>query len=161
MSIALSAEEALRRVARRFDGVVEMERWGERSLFYNPDFLLPHGVYFVTIKEHDGPNDKASRLDRDGVYRVSLGIGRTMYTDHFGPTPTRPSKGQIVDTGHDFTALDTLTPHPVYGWMGWVCVLSPTAETLSEMGTLIAEAHRLAVDKFDKRLRKSKRDSKL
>lgn len=26
---------------------------------------------------------------------------------------------------YDFTALDTLMPHPVYGSLWWVCVLNP------------------------------------
>ena len=42
--------------------------YGERSFFYNPGHLLPSGTYFLTIKTHDGPNDKASQLDRENVF---------------------------------------------------------------------------------------------
>jgi hypothetical protein len=117
-------------------------------------------VYFVTVKEHDGPNDRASRLDRHGVFRVSVGAGRDMYEDRFGPTPPRPPKGGIVETGHDFTELDTLTPHPVYAWMGWVCLLNPTLDSLAELRPFIVEAHRLAVRKFGQRLRQAERGAR-
>jgi len=58
-----------------------------------------------------------------------------------------------VNTGHDFAALDVLTPHPVYAWMGWVQILSPTASRYAQVRPLIEEAHRLAVAKFAARQR--------
>lgn len=36
--------------------------WGETSFFYNPHRKLPRGIYFATIKEKNGPNDRASDL---------------------------------------------------------------------------------------------------
>ena len=50
-------------------------------------------------------------------------------------------------------SLDALTPHPVYAWMGWVQILSPTASAYAETRPLIEEAHRLAVAKFAARRR--------
>jgi len=61
-------------ICRRFDGVVPRASWGETALSYNPDHLLAHGVYFCTLKQHDGDNDKASVLDREGVFRVAIGL---------------------------------------------------------------------------------------
>ena len=55
------------------EGVVLRESWGERGIYYNPGETLPRGVYILTIKEKDGENDRASQLDREGVYRVNLG----------------------------------------------------------------------------------------
>ena len=55
-----------------FDDVVPKSSWGETALFYNPGRTLPNGVYFSTIKERDGKNDRASLLTRDGVFRVSI-----------------------------------------------------------------------------------------
>jgi hypothetical protein len=54
------------------------------EFFYNPDNSLPKGIYFATIKESDGPNDKASNLDREGVFRLSIGIGKKNYQSLFG-----------------------------------------------------------------------------
>ena len=94
-------------------------------------------------------------LTRDGVFRFSIGVSPASYVERFGPRPARPAKGGVVSTGHDFAALDVLTPHPVYAWMGWVQILSPTASSYAEVRPLIEEAHRLAVAKFDGRQRRS------
>ncbi len=77
-------------------------------------------MYFCTIEERDGENDRASVLMRDGVFRVSIGVSSATNVERFGPRPARPAKGGVVNTGHDFAALDVLTPHPVYAWMSWV-----------------------------------------
>jgi hypothetical protein len=149
----MSPEAIVEDVTTSFAGVVAKASWGETALFYNPGGRLPNGVYFCTLKAGDGANDRASRLDRDGVFRLSIGVSTETYALRFGPRPARPAKGGVVNTGQDFAALDVLTPHPVYAWMGWVQVLSPTASSYPEIRTLIAEAHALAAARFDTRLR--------
>lgn len=144
----MKPDSIIQAVTDRFPGVVPKASWGETSLFYNPGRVLPNGVYFCTIKQHDGPNDTASRLDRPGVFRVAIGLPVPTYVRLFGPRPPRPPKGGTVATGHDFTALDTLMPHPVYAWMGWAQILSPSREQFDAIIPLIAEAHAAAVAKF-------------
>jgi hypothetical protein len=124
--------------------------WGETSFFYNPGRKLPRGIYFSTVKDKDGDNDRASGLNRADVYRLNIGISKPTYRSLFGAAPARPAAGGVVDTGHDFTLLDQLTPHPVYGWMSWVSVLNPSAATFEAVKPLLAEAHGLAVAKFAK-----------
>jgi len=153
MDHPLDANAILTELTQRYADVVRKEKWGESSLFYNPGGLLPHGVYFCTIKHHDGPNDKASQLDRPGVYRLSIGAGRQAYEQRFGTPPPRPAQGGVVKTGHDFTAFDQITPHPVYGWMSWVAVLNPKRKTLETLRPDLDAAYRLAVGKFEKRRR--------
>jgi len=135
-----------------FPGIVPVAAWGETSFFYNPGRALPRGVYFTTIKDKDGENDRASRLDRPSVFRLNVGVSKSTYISLFGPPPPRPSAGGVVDTGHDFTALDTFLPHPVYAWMAWVCVLNPSPATFERIKPLLAEAHGLAAAKFCKRV---------
>ena len=108
----------------------------------------------MTVKERDGANDKASQLDREGVFRLNLGVGKEKYRELFGPTPARPPKGGVVDTGHDFTALDRLTPHPIYAWMGWVSMLSPTEASFKSLLPLLDVAYRRAQNAFEKRVAK-------
>lgn len=141
-------------ITENFTGIVPKASWGETSLFYNPNNALPNGVYFCTIKEKNGDNDKASDLEREGVFRVSLGVGSDAYVELFGEKPKRPAKGGIVDTGHDFTAVDELMPHPIYGWMSWIQVLSPSEKTFADMQPMIQTAYDLAVAKFDKKVDK-------
>ncbi|MEM7271389.1 MAG: DUF6194 family protein, partial [Pseudomonadota bacterium] len=77
----------------RYDDFTRKEAWGERTWFVNPGRVLPSGVYFLTIKETDGPNDRASRLDREGVWRLNIGLPRPVFEARFGSPPTRPAKG--------------------------------------------------------------------
>ena len=142
-------------VRTSFEGVVTKPSWGETALFYNPGRRLPNGVYFCTFKDRDGAHDRASALARPGVFRVSIGVLPETYVKLFGPRYARPPKGGIVDTGHDFAALDVLTPHPVYAWMGWIQILSPTQTSYVQVRPLIEEAHLIAIAKFDARCRKS------
>ncbi len=125
------------KIWNKLSGVVPKSSWGETSLFYNPGKLLPNGVYFCTIKEKNGDNDKSSELDRDSVFRVSIGAGKANYEKNFGIKPKRPEKGGIVNTCHDFTKLDELMPHPIYAWMSWVQILSPSKSSFDSILSLI------------------------
>ena len=147
----MDAETLLDRVRAQYDGLVTHETWGERALFYNPDRDLPRGTYLLTLKERDSDNDRASNLDRPGVYRVNVGLPGRAYRERFGDPPPRPSKGGVVDTGHDFAALDQLLPHPVYAWAGWVCVLSPSDETVESLWPLVDAAYERAVAAYETR----------
>lgn len=150
----MTPDEVTGALVAAYPGLVPKETWGETSLFYNPGRALASGAYFATIKGHDGENDRASALDRDGVFRFSFGLAPATYKTLFGPRPPRPAKGQAVSTGHDFTALDKLSPHPVYAWMGWVQILCPTEQSWAELKPLLDGAHAKAKAAFDKRARR-------
>jgi hypothetical protein len=147
----MDADTLLELVRGRYDGLVDHDTWGERALFYNPGGDLPRGTYFLTVKERDSDNDRASDLDRPGVYRVTLGLSKTTYCERFGTPPSRPGAGGVVDTGHDFTVLDELLPHPTYAWAGWVCVLAPSRETVETLWPLVDEAYERALATFGRR----------
>lgn len=105
----------------------------------------------LTFKEKDGPNDKASNVNRDGIYRLNLGISRETFSEMFGGIPKRPAAGKVVRTGHDFTKLDRVTPHPVYGWMSWIAVLNPSKETFEKLKPLTIEGVELAISKYKRK----------
>ena len=147
----ISINEIIAYVTGEYSGIILSRHWGERGLFYNPEGKLPKGVYILTFKEKDGPNDKASNVNRSGVYRLNLGISKQSFSELFGEIPKRPSAGKIVDTGHDFEILDQIMPHPVYGWSSWVCVLNPGKETFDKLKILIHEAVESAKCKYAKR----------
>lgn len=69
------------------DGTVSVDSYGERALYYNPCGKLKRGIYILTIKEKDGPNDKSSRLDRDKIFRLSIGVRRSTFVRLFGSLP--------------------------------------------------------------------------
>jgi hypothetical protein len=121
---------------------------GDTFFMYDPDRKLdPKQRFpFATIVTKDyGDFDCASNLNRPGVFRLNIGVSRDTYRSLFGPQPSPPAAGGVVDTGHDFTALDRLLPHPVYAPQSWVCVLNPSAETFETVQPLLAEAYERAV----------------
>jgi Family of unknown function (DUF6194) len=89
---------------------------------------------FATIVKRDQPGDESSRLDRDGVFRLNLGIGRQALRERF-----------TDGADHDPAALDRLFPHPVYAGHGFVSVLNPDT-TEDEVRALVLAAHSRAGD---------------
>ncbi|HLH25188.1 MAG TPA: DUF6194 family protein [Chloroflexota bacterium] len=121
---------------------------GDTFFMYDPDQRLDpkHRFPFATIVTKDyGDFDCASNLNRPGVFRLNVGVSRDTYRSLFGPPPAPPGAGVPVSTGHDFTTLDQLLPHPVYAPQSWVCVLNPSAETFESVQPLLAEAYQRAV----------------
>jgi hypothetical protein len=124
-----------------FAGVEMATALGYTFFFYGPDRKLP----FATLATQDNDYDRASHLDRPGVFRLNIGVERDTYRSLFGPQPSAPGAAGVVDTGHDFTVLDRLLPHPVYAPQSWVCVLNPSAETFQTVRPLLTEAYEKAV----------------
>ncbi len=134
-----------------FQNLVVIPSWGETSFFYNPHHLSPRGTYFCTIKDHDGENDKASALHRTDVFRFNFGIPKSIFLELFGNIPKRPSKGGIISGPYDFTQLDILYPHPIYGWMYWVAILNPSENTFMQIKDLLLESYQLVLQKHLKK----------
>lgn len=63
----INPDDILRYCSDNFDGIIEVNSWGERGIFYNPGGVLKRGVYGLTVKEKDGENDRTSILDRESV----------------------------------------------------------------------------------------------
>ncbi len=139
----------------RYDDTVSVETWGETAIFINPGRVLPKGVYFATLKDHDGANDRASGLDRPAVFRLSFGVPCSEYVARFGPRPPRPGKGGVVEGDWDFKDFEKLQPHPVYGWMGWVAILNPSRSSLDRLVPLLDASHLKARRSLSKRLQAS------
>lgn len=147
----MTPDDILNYCLENLDGVVEINSWGERGIFYNPGRVLKRGVYVLTVKEKDGNNDRSSQLNRNGTFRVNLGLRKPTFQKLFGELPKRPAKGSVVGMSYDFTNTDTIMPHPVYAWIGWICVLNPTIETFESLKTYIQESYEFAKEKFSKR----------
>ncbi len=137
----------------QFKGLKIFETYGETSFFYNPDDMLKRGIYFCTLKEKDGPNDKASNLNRDHTFRINFGLPKPIFLELFQTLPKRPEQGCMIDDDYDFEALDTLTPHPVYGWMAWVCILTPSQQTWDDLKPLLTQSYDLCRIKYAKRIK--------
>jgi Family of unknown function (DUF6194) len=150
--MAPSVEEIASEILAMDSGIVFSSNWGERALFYNPNWALKKGIYVATFKERDGANDRSSFLDKGRRFRFNVGLTKASYITFFGPPPKRPDAGQTVDTGHDFTLCDTILPHPIYAWMSWIAVINPTRATMAVLEPLLLESIQLAHVKFAKRV---------
>src|SRR5262249_7135413 len=118
---------------------------------YDPDRSLEpkHRFPFATIVTKDyGEFDRASNLNREGVFRLNIGVSKDTFCSLFGPEPSAPGTSGVADTGCDFTTLDQILPHPAYAPQSWVCVLNPSDATFQAVRPLLAEAYDLAVQRY-------------
>jgi len=143
-------------IEKTFADVHPLDSWGEKSFFLNPQKQLKRGTYFATLKEKDGENDKASFLNRNGIFRLNMGVTKDCYLSLFSHSPKRPAKGGIIEGDYDFTQTDIILPHPVYGWMSWLSVLNPSEKTFEQCKDLLAIAYDKAHHATQKKLAKEK-----
>ena len=127
-------------ITSTFEGVETAVNLGYTFFFYRDDHQ--HG--FATIASQGNQYEAVSRLDRPGVYRLSLGVGRATFDALFGP-------GKVDATAYDYTALDVLLPHPDYAAAHFLCVLSPSQATFERLRPLLAEAYDLAKARYARR----------
>jgi hypothetical protein len=123
--------------------------WGDTFFIYDPnrDLDETRRFPFATIVTKDyGEFDNASSLDRPGVFRLNIGVGKETFAKLFGD-----------GDDHDLTALDTLMPHPVYARNHSVSVLNPSEATFDSLRPLLREAYDIAVKRAQPRSRRSKR----
>lgn len=140
--IPMDEEIVSRFICEGFPGVETTIAYGYTFYFYGAGRKHP----FATLAHEDNPYDNASQLDRPGVYRLNIGVSREAYRSLFGSHPLAPGASGVVETGHDFTVLDQILPHPVYAPQSWVCVLCPSETTFeSQVKPLLEEAYKMAV----------------
>ena len=134
-------------IASKENGAPEVA-WGDSFFFYDPDNAIPEDrrLPFATIVINDYPGfDTASNLNRPGVFRLNLAIGRDRFSELFGLSPAEFAK---QPNEFDFTALDRIIPHPVYAKQGWISVLVPGAGTEDQVGQLILQAYERARGRY-------------
>jgi hypothetical protein len=137
----VDVDELTRHITDTFAGVRVAEHRGDLFFLYDPDGDLPpqRQLPFVTIVTGDH-YDTASELDRDGAYRVNIGLTRAGYAELI-----------TESTVDSHTARDTLLPHPEYAGQHWVCVVNPGPRTADTVRRLIADAYEFAARKHTNR----------
>ena len=114
---------------------------GDSFFYYAPhqDLDMQRQLPFATIVTKDyGDFDSSSHLDRQGVYRLNIGVSRDTFRTLFGygPGEDTPQSGD-----YDYAALDQLMPHPVYAPQSYACVLNPGQQTFEAVKPLLAKAY--------------------
>lgn len=139
-------------VVSRLKGVTELHvangsdapesNWGNYFFYVADEQYRP----FATVVIRDMPGfDEASRLDRPDVVRLNLHVGRAEFERRFGFAPR-----DLAAHPFDYSTLDEVLPHPVYGSQGWVCVLNPD-RSFSDVIELVTLAHGNALARQERR----------
>lgn len=113
------------------ENVQREENFGYVFFFVGDDHCLP----FVTIANSDYDYDNGSNLDREGVFRVNIGLSKDTYNNLIGESGAEPV---------DYTALNVFLPHPDYSRQHFVCILNPSGDHTEVTRKLIEEAHSIA-----------------
>lgn len=121
--------------------------WGDTFFFYDPPGDAPpdRRMPFATIVTKNYPGfDTDSNLNRPGVFRLNIAAGRTRFQELLGYPPEAQADhhAQI-----DYTALDQVLPHPVYGLQGWVSILNPGPLTGDVARSLLRDARTRAANR--------------
>lgn len=127
-------------IASEADGAPEAA-WGDAFFYYDPERDIPvdRRMPFATIVIHDYEGfDVASDLNRPGVFRINIAVGRQRYEDLVGHPPAAHAEHH---GNYDYTALDQFVPHPVYAAQGWISILNPSETNSAQVRSLLTEAH--------------------
>lgn len=149
----MNDDEIVSQIVDGYEGVETVEANGDTFFFYGAERMFP----FVTLVRSDF-NDSYSDLGRPGVYRLNFGVSKQTFQALF-PAPPSDDEEAEGTPAYDFTALDTLLPHPVYGRQYWACILSPSQATFeAQVRPLLTEAYELASGKRSRRAPANERD---
>lgn len=143
----MNEADVIEYITRAFEGVETETADGYTFFFYGADHMMP----FATLGSKDNDFDRVSNLDRPGVFRLNIGVSKETYHSLCGPHPAPPGPSGMIETGHNFTALDQIMPHPTYAPQSWICVVSPSDELFERVKPLLTEAYNISVDRGAKR----------
>jgi hypothetical protein len=125
-------------ITKTFPDVEIVTDFGYTMFFYRSDRKLS----FATFISADYDYDRYSNLDRPGIFRLNIGISKQTFQSLFGTE-------EVNVNNYDFTALNVIMPHPEYAQYHFICVLSPSDATFERIRSLLAEAYKIAVRRFN------------
>jgi hypothetical protein len=127
-------------ITSTFENVETTVNLGYTFFFYKDDQMHAFATSASTGNEYE----RISNLDRPGVYRLNIGVSRETFKSLFGTK-------KINVSDYDFTALDTIMPHPDYSSQFFLCVLSPSEAMFERIRPMLAEAYDIAMKRYNRR----------
>lgn len=125
----MTIEELKSFILKKFDKVNIVEFEGDLFFIYDNNKKNP----FATIVTSDNEYDNTSNLNREGFYRLNIGLDKETFLSLFGGLTKEKGFEAYMNLGIDFTQKDKLLPHPTYGAMYWVCIVNPSEMTLENL----------------------------
>lgn len=127
-------EMVLIQIADPGDGSPELA-WGDIFFYIRDKRGEPKKMPFTTIvtKDYEG-FDTDSKLNRGGLYRLNIEVGKEKFEELFG---FRPKEYDQNRSKFDFTAVNQLFPHPLYGKNGWVSIINPENKSTDMVDSLL------------------------
>ena len=123
------------------ENVQREENYGYIFYFVGDD----HRLSFVTIAASDNEYDKVSNLNREGVFRINIGVSKATFELLLGDTDSE---------NIDYSVLNVFLPHPDYAKQHFVCILNPSGENIDLTQKLIVEAYSIAAARLQRRTAK-------
>ena len=120
------------------ENVQREENFGYSFFFVGDD----HRLSFVTIANSDNDYDKVSNLNREGVFRVNIGVSRETFKKLIAEPGATPV---------DYSVLNVFLPHPEYSRQNYICILNPSGENVEATKKLIVEAHSIAAVRLQRK----------
>jgi hypothetical protein len=100
----------------------------------------------VVIKDYTG-FDEASKLNRGGLFRLNVDLGKERFEELFGYLP---AEHQAQHDRYDYTALNVVFPHPTYANYGWASIINPSGNSEVQVKEILVAAHERALRKIGK-----------
>ncbi len=89
----------------------------------------------------DNGYDKISYLDREGVFRINIGVSKETFKSLLGDATLEPT---------NYSVLNVFLPHPDYAKQHFVCILNPLGENIETTKKLIVEAHSISAARLSR-----------
>jgi hypothetical protein len=122
----MQIEELKSYILETFEKVNIAESNGDMFFIYDKNDKQP----FATIVTQDNEYDNTSNLNREGFYRLNIGLDKETFSPMFGSLTKEKGFEAYLNLGIDFTQENTVLPHPHYGTMYWVCIVNPSKDIL-------------------------------
>jgi Family of unknown function (DUF6194) len=130
----MTIEKIKNYITENFEKVNVIEKDGSIFFMYDGNDKFP----FATIVTADDAYDYASNLNRDGYYRLNIGVDKRTFEALFKNLPKKKGFKAYLDSGIDFTEEDKIMPHPVYGSMYWISIINPTSNSFESLKEYLA-----------------------
>lgn len=117
--------------------------WGDVFFFHEPDGdpARRRPMPFATVVVKDYPGfDTDSRLDRPGVFRVNVCVGKELFEELVGHSPATHAAPATPAEAADPAQADRIMAHPLYAAQAWVAVVCPGEATSARLRELLSAA---------------------